>query len=593
MANNLRSKAQKTLALCLTMVLAAGTLTACGNSSQGSGSNGESTDSSAVSAAESGKEGEDASNSNEVVTIQLLQVGSGLTEEDNSMVTKKVAENIGVNVQPVVVTEDRLNVLMASGDMEADLITAQGGTGQLVSQRLIEGALVQPLDDLIAAHGQDIQENAAAMLNFSKEFGSYGKNQIYFVRSNTGDFETLAAKNRPYNYGIAPFIRWDYYEELGSPAVTNEDEFLDLLRQMQDKHPKNDQGQDAYAMSLTLTDLWNINTFYGLCNGVGYVGGYYTNRDVNDKIVSNALKPDDALWRTLSYYNKAQRLGILDPESFTQKGENVTEKATTNRLFYTENSWNNYNTILAESDGETAGFEPLYEAFPTVYGGDEGNFGWNYQIGISSKSENPEAAMKWINYLYNWDGARLRRNGIEGVHWNYVDGIPTVAEDVIANNGDETWNKENGLDSYGNYTGFATCITHPDGYPVDLRMMPEYLKKKNLPIDTKFSEKYGAEYPGGVPDKLTGENGKVHFWLSDAVNIMPPMPDNLIRIRSKGDDILLKAAPKMILAESEEAFHQQRDETIKQLENIGIQQVIDWAIAEFEKAQTSLETLEK
>lgn len=586
MANSAKVKARRILTLCLAVSMTAGMLTACspGNDPSAVSSNNttESTD--------TGSKATNSETSNgEPVTITLLQVGSGLTEEDNSLVTKKVAENIGVNVQPIIVSEDRLNVLMASGNMEADLVTAQGGTGQDLARRLIEGELVRPLDDLIAQYGQDIQKNAASMLEFSKNFGSFGKNQTYFVRSNTGDFETLVKNNRPHKYGIAPYIRWDYYEELGSPAVTNEDEFLALLRQMQDKHPKNAAGQDTYAMSLALTDLWSIFTFYSLCNDIGYIGGYYTSRDgKTDEITSNALMPTHGIWRTLAYYNKAHRLGILDPESFTQKGENVTEKATTSRMFYTENSWNSFNNVLMESEGENAGFEPLYEAFPTVYGGDEGNYGWNYRMGISSKSENPEAAMKWINYLYDWDGARLRRNGIEGVHWNYVDGVPVISDDVYANAGNKEWQKENGLNMYGNYTGFATCIIHPDGYAVDLNMTTESLKRNNLPIDTKFSQKYGVDHPGQVPNVLKGENGKVRFWLSDATNMMPPPSDELTRITSKGNDILLKVSPKMIMAKSEEEFNKLRDEAMGQLKAIGIQQVIDWATTEYNTAKASL-----
>lgn len=70
--------------------------------------------------------------------------------------------------------------------------------------------------------------------------------------------------------------------------------------------------------------------------------------------------------------------------------------------------------------------------------------------------------------------------------------------------------------------------------------------------------------------------------------MMPATPDNLARIKSKGDDILLKAAPKLIMAETEEEFDQVRDETIKSLENIGIQQVIDWVVDEYGKAKETI-----
>lgn len=523
----------------------------------------------------------------EVTNLTLLTVGAGLTEEEDSLVMHEAAKKTGIFVQQTVVDEEKFSILMASGDMETDIIAYNKDL-----KSFIEGEIIVPLDDLIEQYGPDIKANIPDTLKFSKKYGSFGRDKIYSLRSQNISYDDFA-KERPFNYGIAPFIRWDYYEELGKPAVTNEDEFLALLKKMQEKHPTADDKQ-TYPMSLTLTDLWNIFTFYSLCGDTNYLGqGYAVSRNSKNEISGNILETDYAVWNTFKYYYKANQMGILDPESFTQKGENVTEKATTGRLFYTENSWNNWNSLLAESVGPQAGFEALIDAFPSVYGGDCGNYGWGYTMSIPEKSENKEAAMKWMNFMYSFDGARLLYNGIEGVHWDYdANKKPVLREETIKMYQDKEWGKTNGLRKFANWIGIALPAVHPDGGKVDLFADPDMLLANNLEIDKKYSEYYGVDFPGQAPDGLAkkGSNmGKAVFWPSDAVNMMPPTPDNLIRIATKVNDALLKVSSRIILAKSDAEFDSIRDETIKQIKSMGVQEIIDWTTTEFERAKQKLQ----
>ena len=49
---------------------------------------------------------------------------------------------------------------------------------------------------------------------------------------------------------FGPFIRYDLYKEIGAPEIKNLDDFLTVLKQMQDLTPQNEDGQNVYAISL-------------------------------------------------------------------------------------------------------------------------------------------------------------------------------------------------------------------------------------------------------------------------------------------------------------------------------------------------------
>jgi putative aldouronate transport system substrate-binding protein len=52
--------------------------------------------------------------------------------------------------------------------------------------------------------------------------------------------------------------------------------------------------------------------------------------------------------------------------------------------------------------------------------------------GITSGSRNPGLAMEFLNYIWaNPDGVRLVLMGIQGTHWNLVNGAPVLVDDIL------------------------------------------------------------------------------------------------------------------------------------------------------------------
>jgi len=54
------------------------------------------------------------------------------------------------------------------------------------------------------------------------------------------------------------------------------------------------------------------------------------------------------------------------------------------------------------------------------------------RVGVTKDCKNTALAMEFLNYIWgNNDGVRLNNSGIEGVHWNIVNGKLTFVDDVI------------------------------------------------------------------------------------------------------------------------------------------------------------------
>ncbi|MGE4628316.1 hypothetical protein ACEWFW_07915 [Bifidobacterium catenulatum subsp. kashiwanohense] len=49
---------------------------------------------------------------------------------------------------------------------------------------------------------------------------------------------------------FGPFVRWDYYKEIGYPKVATLEDLLPVLKQMQDKAREETGSDDVYALSL-------------------------------------------------------------------------------------------------------------------------------------------------------------------------------------------------------------------------------------------------------------------------------------------------------------------------------------------------------
>ena len=140
-----------------------------------------------------------------------------------------------------------------------------------------------------------------------------------------------------------------------------------------------------------------------------------------------------------------------------------------------------------------------------MYGAYEGDkpFGWaqDYPLALTKNCEDPVKAIEMIDYLFSEEGARLLNSGVEGVHWEVVDGVPQMTKeyrDGVAANA--TYAQSEGF-AYTKLSGLSSSQILSDGYPASLLKAAEEVKKSTTKIDEIFIADSGvadAKYPGQV-----------------------------------------------------------------------------------------------
>jgi putative aldouronate transport system substrate-binding protein len=233
-------------------------------------------------------------------------------------------------------------------------------------------------------------------------------------------------------------IRYDWWKEIGSPAFETPDEYYNVLKQMQAKHPKNDKGEPTYALSgydksgsmlEFLTGVWGLKK------------GFKEDADHN---LVHWLNTPEGLEMT-QWINKVYREGMLDPDTFINKFDDWRAKFSAQRMMGSIGGW---------WIGWNAGHEVWQKSVPNW--NDEMRFlqvnvkatgvekatlspknarGDQFTI-ITDKAKNPEEIIKWMNFSVTDIGNRLNGWGVPDMPgetydysvWSFENGKPALIE---------------------------------------------------------------------------------------------------------------------------------------------------------------------
>jgi len=527
-----------------------------------------------------GNETGGATDTQKEITLTIYGNGFGTSVTpgvQTDRVAQEIKKKLNINISTEAkVNDDKLNTMMASGDLP-DIIYAE----RRHMKQLIDGNLVIPLDELMTEHGKDILKESPQRIEFSKKYLSNDTNQLFFIPLLSGDIPKEFIYASP-----AYMVRWDYYKELGYPAYNSWDDLLQILKQMQDKHPTNEKGEKVYAMAPLFEWGYSVQAeFYDRYHGKLLLDKFMDVDPETLEAKSAIMEPDGSVWETARMYQKANALGLFDPDSFTMKYDNLLEKIKSNRLLFSWWNWagiNDANTTF-ENAGELKGWAPLPPAKgQTQYVTEYGSIGrLDSTFAISKNSKDPVRAMELINFLVSHEGARLLLNGVEGVDWVEQDGVPMdTPERIEQSKSDPDFSAKSGIAKYYNWSGFSSGATDPRfNTPVSFGNIFSEQRLGNMnKIDKDFSEHFNASYPGEVIEKLV-EQGDIKKNGTDYTKFaaLPIItPDNIKRIDGKIDEYIKRMVPKLILAKDEAEFKKIQDEMMKELLDIDLQKSVDY-----------------
>ncbi len=307
---------------------------------------------------------------------------------------------------------------MESGDLGDIVIWGSDGTQY---QQAVEAGMLYDWEeeDLLHEYGPYIEEHMANALQKNRDLNG---GTLYGFGHNVA---TSAEDHEAFFYTWD--LRWDLYKELGYPEYNTLDEFVEVLAQMKEICPTDDNGNETYAASLWPD--WDGNmVMYVKAMATAYYGydelalGLY---DSDTGTFHDALEENGPYLTCLKFFNQLYQRNLLDPNSMTQTYDEMSEKLQAGGAFFSIFDYAGsllYNEKHIDQNKMMLSWAPG-DATPIAYG--LSTLGGNRVWSIGANTEYPELCMEIINWFCTPEGTMTYNYGPQGLCWDYdEDGYP-------------------------------------------------------------------------------------------------------------------------------------------------------------------------
>lgn len=334
-------------------------------------------------------------------TVTILAGKSTNFPEDNAVI-REIRKRTGVDVQVIVVDgpdyDNKLNTMIASGN-PPDIFRVSS-KAKIVD--MVENKAVLALDELLAKSGKNIMENKGKFLKGAGYIGgkTYAMPYAYVVGN-----------------GLA--LRQDWLTKLGLKVPTTLEEYEGVLKAFATKDPDGNGKNDTIALGLSVASDQTFEHIFA-AYGVPFKRGVL----LDGKVTPWVLVP--GYLEAIKFFNKLHQQGLIEPDFATIPSLQEFEKLWNGKMgafqFNPPGTTQNWLTRYVENPKPTFVYTTIKG--PNGVGGNtrfvrEDIGPWTL---VSSKSKNPEAAVKVLDFLVSQEGDRLTWAGIENQHYTMKDG---------------------------------------------------------------------------------------------------------------------------------------------------------------------------
>lgn len=523
----------------------------------------------------------------ELTTITLYpesaMLQSGLTE---GYIGDLLAEYANVKLDVWAYSDEKTNAILASDSLPDVMYVSKDNLDVMIESGMVLN-LDDYLDQLPNLTGSELVSTA---MNYIREFCSAGTGNLYAIPLNVGQ--------KSLEYGITKnmlTINWEYYTGIGAPEFNDQWELIDVIKQMQEAYPVGEDGVANYGTYLNSgsdTDYWANITMY--LKWFGYEPTelkYLLESDMVNGEYHSILEDDSKYKEGLKWYNTMYREGLLDPDSINS--DRSTQKAKVDNRHAmvpsgTVQGYNGYQPIYMEN-------QQLYqESWNSVYGDD-------YVLVISAKSENIDAALRFVNMLADADAYMITSLGPEGDLW-YADedGVAYLRDEVLEKyKNSETMYLSTGEEMYLWYitwilddTSMVTSYKSPSG-EYRLGRLERWEEILDIDYDTDQMNEWReiSGYDFLVEEAMANDAYSLTSDL-DYITNFASTPDDMMQLTVDTiKDTVVNASWKMVYAETDEEFEQIWTQMVEDCEGLGAEEVIEWRLADLENAREIRDSL--
>lgn len=390
------------------------------------------------------------------------------TDFGKDIVTKKIKEDLNINIKFITGDDTKLNTFFAGGDMP-DLLTVFDSNSPVVQKA---ATWAMPLNDLAEKYDPYFNKVAAAdTLNWFQL--ADGKTYGYPNYSNTQ--EDYDSGNIPAK--TAFIIRKDVYEALGSPVIGTPEEFQSVMKRIKQEFPAlipfafNSIGEGTGSLGDTLQDFIGVP--------LETESGEFYDRNLDE---------DYLTW--LKTLNTVYRDGNISDDSFADDGTAFEEKVKSGKyatmlLDGTPQQGGNLQIYMSANPGKEYvaidGPQSTKGNAPTL--NQSGITGWMINF-ISKDCKDPAKAIQIFTYLLSEEGQTLMNYGIEGeTYQTKADGsvelLPAV-KDLQLNNADQ-FKKDYRMGEFMFFGHDRHKALSADAFPEAIKQMQEWGQGKLKP----------------------------------------------------------------------------------------------------------------
>lgn len=469
----------------------------------------------------------------------------------------------------------KLQAMMATGELPDIVIF--NSKDQV--KNAIEAEMLLCMDDYLD-NLPSVKHYAPVNMQYSRDEMSAGTGKLYALPLGVGE-SRIGSSN------WTPHLRWDLYKKLGMPEIKTVEDYLDVIKQMQQLEPTTPDGQKVYGFSLWKD--WDVYSMF-LASEFANLRGIDCGDQLSSSLplcqinlkngdLKSILDLDSEYINGLKLYFKANQMGLLDPDSLTQTFQNAQDKYTNGRALFSHWSWlpagyNSQDNINAE---EPKGFQPVYSNDYLALLDPDYKVGIWFSAAVGASTKHPDAACKVVDMLFDPDALVEIFYGPEGLTWEFgSDGKPALTKigwEQILDPTKEIPGTE--ILSKGNCLGSA--LTPSTKSP----MLNDYMYNK-------FWQSYIDQYPYSKLErdwqKATGfknadeliASKKNYVKMSLGKNFVPPLPDDIQRLATQIGDVVKTYSWTMVLAKNQAEFDKLLNEMINKANGLGIDKLIEW-----------------